>query len=80
MPNGSYIQVDVRCPFYRGDDGRQRIVCEGIVDGSTFSIHFPRKSDWSIQVDTFCCRHYERCEVFRMIMDAKYPAEYWDCR
>lgn len=78
MPSGSFIKVDVRCPFYRSDDGRQRIDCEGIVDGSTFSVRYPRRSDWKIQVDTFCCDHYERCEVFQMIMDAKYPPEYWE--
>lgn len=30
MP-GSYKQVNVKCPYYRSDNGRDRIICEGLL-------------------------------------------------
>ena len=38
MSSGSYNQVRVECPFYCGDDGRQRITCEGILEGSSLTL------------------------------------------
>ena len=32
MASGSFRQVDVQCPFFMSDDGRQCIVCEGFGD------------------------------------------------
>ena len=33
MSSGSYIQVDVLCPFYRSDTSRPvKIICEGIAN------------------------------------------------
>ena len=72
MSSGSYVKVDVRCPFFRGDDGRQRIVCEGIADKSVLITRFATKADWDIQIRTFCCRYYGRCEIYRMLMENKY--------
>ena len=64
-----YIQNCVRCPFYRSDDGRMRITCEGIVDGSSLALTYVRRKDFQIQMDVFCCEHYKKCEVFRMLME-----------
>ena len=43
MPSGSYKQADVQCPFYRYDDGRRRITCEGIVDGCSLALIYIRR-------------------------------------
>ena len=41
MPGtGTYLQSFVRCPFYRRDDGKRRIVCEGIIDDSSICLIF----------------------------------------
>ena len=72
MSSGSYRQVYVKCPFYRQDDARGKIVCEGIVDGSTVSQNYRSKADLNQQMDIFCCDYYKSCEVYRMIMEAKY--------
>ena len=69
MPSGSYKQADVKCPFYKHDDGRRRITCEGIVDGSSLALTYVRRKDFQIQMDVFCCEHYKKCEVFRMLME-----------
>ena len=69
-------RVYAQCPFFRSSvDGKRRIVCEGIVDKSTLALTFNRKTDYNTQMSVFCCEHYKRCEVYRMIMAAKYDEE-----
>lgn len=74
MPSGSYRQIEVRCPFYQSDDGKRRIICEGIVDGSTISVNYRRRSDLQKQISIFCSCNYEKCEIHRMLME-KYKEE-----
>lgn len=69
MPSGSFKQADVRCPFYQFDDGRRRITCEGLVDNSSLALIYRRKADYEAQINVFCCEYYERCEVYRMLME-----------
>ena len=67
---------DAQCPFFRSDVGKQkRINCEGIVDRSTLALTFQRKKDYDTQLGVFCCEHYKKCEVHRMLMEAKYDEE-----
>ena len=75
--NGSFKgKVDAQCPFYKFDDfKRRRISCEGIVDDSTLALYFCRKKDYDTQLNVFCCEHYKRCEIYRMLMEAKYEEE-----
>lgn len=75
MPSGSYLQVFVLCPFYASDDGAHRIVCEGIVDESSLALWFSRRADYETQMSVFCCQHYEKCEIYRMLMESKYEEE-----
>lgn len=67
-PSGSYRAVDVRCPFFKHDDGGHRIVCEGLVDRASISLSYERKRDYEIQIGTFCCEHYDKCEVYGILM------------
>ena len=75
MPSGSYKQADVQCPFYRYDDGRRRITCEGIVDGCSLALIYIRRVDFETQLNVFCCEHYRNCEVYRMLMENKYEED-----
>lgn len=74
MPSGSYRQAGVRCPFYKFDDGKRRITCEGLIEDSSVALIYHRKADYEIQIDTFYCEHYTKCEVYRMLID-KYDEE-----
>ena len=74
MPSGSYKQIDVKCPFYKFDDGKRRITCEGIIDDSSLALIFHNKHDYEMQIDTFCCELYKKCEIYRLLMD-KYDEE-----
>lgn len=74
MPSGSYKQVYVQCPFYKFDDGKRCITCEGLVDKSSISLTYLNKHDYEIQINVFCCEHYKKCEVYKLLMD-KYQNE-----
>ena len=74
MPSGSYMQVFVRCPFYKFDDGKRRITCEGIIEDSSLALIFHNKEDYELQLTVFCCEHYTNCEVHRLLME-KYQEE-----
>ena len=69
MASGSFQQVYVKCPFYRFDDGKGRITCEGILEGSSLALIYGNRQDFRIQMDVFCCQHYKKCEVYRMLME-----------
>jgi len=78
MPT-SRTDTRVQCPFYQYDESlakkrKHKIVCEGIIDGSTLVLNYKYKRDFRIQLDTFCCEYYDRCEVYRMLMQ-KYDDE-----
>ena len=74
MPSGSFKQVDVQCPFYKYDDGRRRITCEGLIDKSSIALIYLTRNDFDTQLFGFCCEYYKKCEVYRMLME-KYEEE-----
>jgi len=63
----------VQCPFYRYDEsiGRRihRIICEGLVAGSSLILSYTQEQDYRIQLETFCCSCFRRCEICRMLME-----------
>lgn len=74
MPT-SRFDTRVICPFYQYDESvskSQRIVCEGIAPDSVIVLSYKFKKDRKIQLETFCCEYFDRCEIYRMLMDAKY--------
>lgn len=75
MPSGSYKQVYVRCPFYKEDDGKLCIICEGFGCSRHLKQSFYNKADYERQIMTFCCQHYQKCEAYRLLMETKYDEE-----
>lgn len=73
MPSGSYRQIEIQCPFYKQDKIR-RITCEGLVDRSTISLGYLDIKDYNTQLSVFCCEHYKKCEIYRVLME-KYDLE-----
>ena len=69
MSSGSYWQAYVQCPFYRHDDGRQRITCEGVTDDSSLAMLFREKKGYLTQMTVFCCQNYTKCELYRLLME-----------
>ena len=75
MPSGSFFKAYVKCPFYIHDEGRKRIVCEGIIYPSNISQSFGRQVDFERHITTFCSEHYKKCEIYQMLMSSKYEDE-----
>lgn len=69
MSSGSFWQVYVQCPFYQSDDGKNRVLCEGIGNSSHLSLYFRRRCDCENHLRVFCCEHYKKCEIYRMLME-----------
>lgn len=70
----SYHQVGVQCPFYRGDDGSGRIVCEGLIDTpgdvcSRIALEYDRKADFKAQIKGICSGRYVGCEIYRVLIE-----------
>lgn len=69
MPSGSYKQVFVQCPFYKWDDGKKRITCEGLTDDSSLALIYHRKADYEQRMDEFCCENFSMCEIYRLLSE-----------
>lgn len=63
-----YGEQDARCPFFRRRE-KKMIVCEGLVDESRIILSYSRSNDYQIQYSMFCCKNYEKCEIYRLLMD-----------
>ena len=74
MSGGSLWQSQVLCPFYKRDDTKN-IFCEGVVENSTLVTRFQYKAGRNQQMRIFCCQNYKCCEIYRMLMEAKYEEE-----
>lgn len=45
------------------------------MDKSTLALTYRQREDYDTQLCVFCCEHYKKCEIYRMIMAAKYDEE-----
>ncbi len=76
MPAGSWKRANIKCPFYVNDKLKDRtITCEGMFDRSQCTHKFRRGSDRLQQMELFCAGSYQKCEIYRAIMEAKYPED-----
>lgn len=80
MSEGSFNKALVLCPFYRKDTDKKgkwlsSICCEGFMDGCLLTSTFYRQDLFQQHMDVFCKGRYSCCEVYRMIMAAKYEDE-----
>ena len=69
MPSGSFKQAYVLCPFYKYDDGKKRITCEGLIENSSLALIYHSKLDYERQITVYCCDQYNKCEVYRMLKE-----------
>lgn len=71
MSSGEYRQVYVKCPFYRFSTPTT-LSCEGLGDAQTIKWTFIKKAELNKQMEVFCMDHCENCELYRMLLEAKY--------
>ena len=77
MASGSYWQSYVQCPYYKYDDGRKHIHCEGITDVTQLRISFTTRADFEKYIQKFCCGWYWDCQLCRTI-ESTYEGVYDD--
>ena len=58
-----------KCPFFKTDDGRSMITCEGVGNSCNLSLRYMDKHDYELQLEVFCKNHFQNCEVYRMILE-----------
>lgn len=65
-------RAEVICPFYRYDDGIQRVVCEGLTEHSTLTQRFRGRKPMDRYMEHYCFRNCRECGIFRMLLSVKY--------
>ncbi len=74
MASGSWRQSDVRCPYFKEDNGHDLIACEGSIPGTKSKSLFYRRADFRGHMDKFCCADYWNCPLCEAI-DNKYKED-----
>ena len=64
-------KTEARCPFFKAAL-RTRVTCEGPFDGALIMLLTRTRKQMEKQLRIFCCAEYEKCEIYRMVMAAKY--------
>lgn len=68
-----WTELDVRCPFYRSDEGEGRCIsCEGIVEGMDSISRFRSMALKDRHMGLYCVAAYEHCPMYRSIYASKY--------
>ena len=65
MP-ASYDDMFAKCPYFHYSK-KKRIVCDGIMDGTTLKMDFDTQEDRNLHRRVFCDSNYEKCEINRML-------------
>lgn len=63
--------ADVQCPFFMGTEdvfSGKKLFCESPVPESNLTLYFRKKQEYQKQLQIFCCEHYKKCEIYRMVM------------
>lgn len=70
----SWWEKYVQCPFYKNDDGKRTITCEGVINGAVNRTVFTTQKKQRIQMEKYCCKLYFACPVYQMV-EKKYETE-----
>lgn len=65
-------QTYILCPFWHCRKQRE-IHCEGLVQKSEIVLMYSTITDTNVQVNVFCKDHYANCEIYRAVLEARYP-------
>lgn len=62
-----YDDLDVKCPFYKGEKERE-IICDGGMRNVSLHICYGLQRDFTSQ-KAYCCRKdYDKCTVYRVLL------------
>lgn len=66
MARKGWQNPDAGCPYYLGDE-KKEIQCEGLESRSKIALRYERQDEKRRQMREFCCKCWERCEIYRML-------------
>lgn len=69
----SKVSVYAKCPYYRREE-RQKILCEGVQDGTSIHLVFGSVPSMKGYTKCFCKGDYNRCLLAKML-NGKYDYE-----
>ena len=69
MSKGSYLKAGVTCCFYSNDDGKSRIVCEGVAGAGYVVNEFDTKEEFIDFIKKYCSKHNEKCHLYEALME-----------
>lgn len=64
--NHSWTQVDVQCPFWKGET-RRAVVCEGLLAGERIRRFMPDEKAKTALMKELCCKNYRQCQIFQLV-------------
>lgn len=67
----TFLMRDAVCPFVKALKGKC-VECEAPMDKAKLVLQFRTANAMEEHARTYCGDHYKYCEVYRMVMDAKY--------
>jgi hypothetical protein len=65
IPLSSFIAKDVRCPYYKKEDG-VKICCEGFEENSSIHMIFPSAKKRRLYQLQRCCIDYKKCPIVKI--------------
>ena len=65
----SFFQVNVQCPFYKSDNGRDCLACEGVGDATNVTQIFDTWDALKRFMSVYCWDRYKTCPLYSMIME-----------
>lgn len=70
--SSSYVDADVKCPFYHACDQKKLfITCEGVSGTKANRMFFKNKKQQEEYLQNNCCSQYSKCSLYK-ILDKKY--------
>lgn len=66
-------QIYIKCPFYKGDDGKQCMIgCEGLLSDRSTEHFFPNKEEYLSFLMKYCEDKWEKCPFAKSLNQNKY--------
>lgn len=66
--SSSYEDVDIRCPYFKGLDVKNKyVVCDGAQKRTRLMQHISRRRDFEQSIERLCKNHFWECVIYQAI-------------
>lgn len=67
MPT-SWVDKYAECPFYKYDDGKKSVTCEGYKKTCVVRTIFVTNGSMEVHLKAFCCKDYQKCPLYPLLV------------